>query len=162
MKTVLAVIVLAASIVIISSASAQDTPDNKAVFPSGITVGYGLGSYSVKDEYISREKYSGTLPRFSLGWVRFHDKAAYRLEFQYRNSGDISNNNISAEVRQFTFNQDFVYFIGSFPISSRGLLVPNILDAAVIATILVFESINSCKWLISNVPSFMLSLANLT
>ena len=53
--------------------------------------------------------------------MRFHDKAAYRLEFQYRNSGDISNNNISAEVRQFTFNQDFVYFIGSLPLSSRSV-----------------------------------------
>ena len=29
-----------------------------------ISLQYGLGNYSVKDEYISKEKYSGTLPLF--------------------------------------------------------------------------------------------------
>ena len=121
MKAILTIIVLAASIIVIPPASAQDTVDNETVFPSGIFVGYGLGSYSVKDEYISKEEYSGTLPCFNVEWVRLHDKCAYRLGFEYRNSGDIANNNMSARVGQFTFNQDFIYFIGSFPIFSRSI-----------------------------------------
>jgi hypothetical protein len=100
MKTVLTLIVFTASIIITSPASAQDTVDNETVLPSGIFVGYGLGSYSVKDEYISKERYSGTLPYFDVEWVRLHDRWTYRLEFEYRNSSDISNNNISAEVRK--------------------------------------------------------------
>jgi hypothetical protein len=104
MKIISRIIVHTILLIIISQASAQDTINYKTVFPAGIFVGYGLGSYSVKDEYISKEKYSGTLPYFNVEWVRFHDKNAYRLEFEYRNSSKISNNKISAKVGQFTFN----------------------------------------------------------
>ena len=61
----------------------------KTVFPAGFFIGYGLGSYSVKDEYVSKQKYSGTLPGFNGAWVRFHDKNTYRLEFDYFNSSKI-------------------------------------------------------------------------
>jgi len=99
----------------------QDTLNNKTVFPSGISVGYGQGLFSVKDEYISKEKYSGTLPYINLEWVRFHHKNAYHLEFEYRNSTNIKNNKISAKVMQFVFNQDFSYPVGSFPLFSRNV-----------------------------------------
>ena len=121
MKTISRLIVFTISLIIISQASAQDKEKYKTVVPSGIFVGYSLGSYSVKDEYISKEKYSGTLPCFNVGWVRFHDKKGYRLEFEYRNSSNISNNNISAKVGQFTFNQDFIYSIGKFSIFSKNI-----------------------------------------
>jgi hypothetical protein len=121
MKTISRIITFTISLFIISHVSAQDTVNYKTIFPSGIFAGYGLGSYSVKDEYISKEKYSGTLPYYNVAWVRFHDKHAYRLEFEYRNSSDISNNKISAKVGQFTFNQDFIYFIGNFSIFSRNI-----------------------------------------
>ncbi|KPK86064.1 MAG: hypothetical protein AMS27_05850 [Bacteroides sp. SM23_62_1] len=99
----------------------QETTDHKTVFPSGILVGYGQGLFSVKDEYISKEKYSGTLPYLNLEWVRFHNKNAFRLEFEYRNSSNIKNNKISAEVMQFAFNQDFIYPVGNFPLFSRNV-----------------------------------------
>jgi len=51
--------------------------------------------------------------------VRFHDKNAYRLEFVQRNSTTIKNNNISAVVQQFVFNQDFIYPIGNFHLFSK-------------------------------------------
>jgi len=105
-------------LVITLESPGQDTVNYKSGFPSGISVGYGLGSYSVKDEYISKEKYSGTLPYLNVEWVRFHSKNAYRLEFEYRYSSNISNNNISAEVLQFTFNQDFIYPLGNFSLFS--------------------------------------------
>lgn len=90
----------------------------KTIFPSGISAGYGLGLYSVRDEYISKEKYTGTLPYLNLKWVRFHNKNAYRLEFESQRSTNISNNNISAKVIQLVFNQDFLYAVGSFPLFS--------------------------------------------
>ncbi len=121
MKTLSGIIVITISLIITSQVLAQDTVNNKNIFPSGIFVGYGLGSYSVKDEYISKEKYSGTLPYFNIEWTRFHNKHAYRLEFEYRSSENISNNNISAKVGQFTFNQDFIYSIGNFSIFSRSI-----------------------------------------
>ena len=119
MKTKSRIIIFTIFIFIISHVSAQDTLNYATEFPSGIFISYGLGSYSVKDEYISKEKYSGTLPYFNVEWVRFHEKHAYCLEFEYRSSSEISNNNISAKVEQFTFNQDFIYSIGSFSIFSK-------------------------------------------
>jgi hypothetical protein len=121
MKIISRICVFTILLFIISQASAQNTISYKTIFPAGIFVGYGLGSYSVKDKYISKEKYSGTLPYFNVEWVRFHDKNAYRLEFEYRNSSKISNNKISAIVGQFTFNQDFIYSIGNVSIFSRSI-----------------------------------------
>ena len=93
---------------------AQDTLTHKSVFPTGIALSYGQGSYSVKDEYISKKKYTGSIPYYSIEWVRFHNKNGYRLQFEYWKSTNISNNNVSAEVQQFNFNQDFIYPIGRF------------------------------------------------
>jgi hypothetical protein len=98
---------------------AQDTLNHKAEFPSGIFLGYGRGSYAVIDEYVSKEKYSGSMPCYNVGWVRFHNRNGYRLQFEYWKTTDITNNNISAEAQQFNFNQDFFYPIGSFSLFSR-------------------------------------------
>jgi hypothetical protein len=119
MRTKSRVIISAISLIITFQAPAQDTLNFKTGFPSGISVDCGLGLYSVKDEYISKEKYSGILPYLNVEWVRFHNKNAYRLEFEYRYSSNISNNNISAKVGQFTFNQDFIYPVGNFSLFSR-------------------------------------------
>jgi len=121
MKTKSRIIISACILLLALELSGQETINNKTVFPSGISVGYGQGLYSVKDEYISKEKYSGTLPYLNLEWVRFHNKNAYRLEFEYRNSANIKNNRISAEVMQFVFNQDFIYPVGNFPLLSRNV-----------------------------------------
>ncbi len=74
-----------------------------------ISLQYGLGNYSVKDEYISKEKYSGTLPLFSLRWARAHNNYVYKLEMDYRNSSEITNYNVSTDVTQFSFSQGFLY-----------------------------------------------------
>ena len=99
----------------------QDTINPRTMFPSGIFLGYGQGFYSVKDEYISKEKYSGTLPYLSLEWRRFHNNSAYRLEFETQRSTNISNHSITAKVVQLVFNQDFSYTVGSFPLLSRSV-----------------------------------------
>lgn len=121
MKTTSRIIISAGILLLSLELTGQDTINYKTIFPSGISVGYGQGLYSVKDEYISKEKYSGTLPYFNVEWVRFHNKNAYRLELEYQNSNNITNNNISAEVMQFVFNQDFIYSVGSFPLFSRNV-----------------------------------------
>ena len=77
-KTKLRNIIFAISLSITLQASAQDTLNYETVFPTGIFLGYGQGLYSVKDESISKEKYSGTLPYYSMEWVRFHNKNGYR------------------------------------------------------------------------------------
>jgi hypothetical protein len=115
------IIISAISLIITLQTPAQDTLNNKTVFPSGIFIGYGQGLYSVKDEYISKEKYSGTIPYYSVEWVRFQKRNGYRLEFEYWKTTDISNNKISAETQQAIFNQDFIYPIGNFSLFSRNV-----------------------------------------
>lgn len=119
METTSRILCLSGLLLLTPILNGQDSIDHKAIFPSGISLGYGLGYYSVQDEYISDETYSGTLPHLNLEWIRFHNKIGYRLEFEYQTSGNISNNNISANVMQFVFNQDFAFPVGSFPILSK-------------------------------------------
>jgi len=88
---------------------AQDTASHPNLYPEGISIAYGLGSYSVKDEYISNEKYSGMLPYYSVGWVRQHNKYIYKLEMAYRYSNEIYNYNVSSEITQLNINQGFLY-----------------------------------------------------
>jgi hypothetical protein len=99
----------------------QDSLNRQSTFPSGITIEYGFGNYSVKDEYISKEKYSGTLPYYSVGWARKHDKYVYHLDMSYRNSNNIKNYNISTDITQFTLNQGFLYPLRNISIFQKNL-----------------------------------------
>jgi hypothetical protein len=96
----------------------QDSLQYSYRYPEGISIGFGMGGYAVKDEYISSEKYAGTLPSYSVEWVRFHQKGGFRLNFEYCRSNNIMNNNISAEVQQLVFRQDLIYPVCSFSLFS--------------------------------------------
>jgi hypothetical protein len=91
------------------SSFAQDSLSHRAVYPGGIAVEYGLGRYSVRDEYISKEKYSGTLPAFGLAWSRFHKTYGYSLGLEYRHSSEIENYNVSTDIHQFSLHQGLLY-----------------------------------------------------
>ncbi len=86
---------------------------------SGISIRGGLGHLAIKDEYISEEKYSGTLGSFSLSWLQGDSTSAYRLGFDYSGSSAIRNNNVSAQVSQAALNLDFLRSVGSFPLLGR-------------------------------------------
>jgi hypothetical protein len=109
MKTQIKILLTALTLLYLGHASGQDSISHGNFYPNGISVEYGLGRYSLKDNYISDEKYSGTMPYFSLGWARKHNKYAYRLELEYRNSNEIKNFNVSTNITQFALNQGFLY-----------------------------------------------------
>ena len=92
----------------------QDTLIQKSIFPEGTTIEYGIGSYAVTDEYISTEKYSGSLPYYSIAWANQHSDYVYRLKIDFGNSSEIKNNNVSADIYQFTLNQGFSYALPKF------------------------------------------------
>ena len=85
---------------------------DNALFINGITLELGLGNYSVKDEYISSEKYSGSMPCYRLSWRKTHKQNIYSLDLEFRESSKIENNNVQTEIQQFTMNQGFLYPIG--------------------------------------------------
>lgn len=71
------------------------------------------------DEYISKEKYSGSLPYFGLGWTRWHETYVYKLGLDFRSSSEIKNYNVSAQIYQFSLNQGFLYRLSEFSFLSK-------------------------------------------
>lgn len=92
-----------------SSLYAQDSLTQKIICPSGLSFEYGIGTYAVTDEYISKEKYSGFLPLYETSWIKQHEKYLYHLSMSYQYSSEIKNYNVRANIHQFTLNQGFKY-----------------------------------------------------
>jgi hypothetical protein len=99
----------------------QNASTHDSVFPQGINIDYGLGHFSVKDDFFSRERYSGTLPYFTIGWSRFHDEQGIQLCLNYRSSSEIKNNQFPADVVQFSFELDYLYSAGTFSLCSQNV-----------------------------------------
>ena len=97
----------------------QDFSNQKSIFPEGISIEYGIGSYAVTDEYISAEKYSGTIPYYSIMWTKQHSDYVYHLKIDFGNSSEIKNYNVSADIYQFTLNQGFSYAIPKFTMFNK-------------------------------------------
>jgi len=121
MKKKTNIIIFLLAIILTLPAFAQDTLSHEKVLPTGIFVSYGQGWYAVKDQYISKEQYSGMMPYYNLEWLRFRNKKGYRLQFEYRKSTDISNHNITTDAQQVSFSQDFIFAAGDFPVGSKNV-----------------------------------------
>jgi len=78
-----------------------------------------MGRYSVRDEYFSSEKYSGTLPCFSATWARLREGGGYRIGVKHRHSSEIRNYNLSAGATQFSLNLDYLYRVARPSLFSR-------------------------------------------
>ena len=97
----------------------QDSTNQKPIFPEGISLEYGIGSYAVTDEYISKEKYSGSLPYYSIIWASQHSNYVYHLKIDFSNSSEVKNYNVSADIYQFTLNQGFSYALPKFTMFNK-------------------------------------------
>ena len=97
----------------------QDSLNQNSIFPEGITFEYGIGNYAVTDEYISKEKYSGSLPYYRINWANHHTNYVYHLSLNYQYSSEIKNNNVSTDIHQFTLNQGFLYPIPKFTLFNK-------------------------------------------
>lgn len=88
---------------------AQAPAGQQTPLPTGLSIQYGIGQYAMRDEYISKERYSGMLPYLSADWSRFHDKWGYRLKLEFRHSTEIKNHNVSTDVLQAALQHDYMY-----------------------------------------------------
>jgi len=115
------VIFFIALIALISSSksSSQDIVTHETIFPEGASINYGIGHFSIRDEYISTEKYSGTLPSIAASWSRFHNKHGFHQKLEYRRSSEIRNNNISTDIIQFSLHRDYLYPLGELSLFSK-------------------------------------------
>jgi hypothetical protein len=94
-------------------------PLPREVFPAGASLSWGLGPVSLQDEYISKERYSGSLPSLSLQWARFHERSGFRVEMDLATSSDVWSHQVSTAVTEFALDLDFLYPLGAVPIGSR-------------------------------------------
>jgi hypothetical protein len=92
-----------------NSIFAQDRQSDSLHYPEGVSLEIGIGRYAVTDEYISKEKYSGSLPYYSIMWANQHSNYVYHLKIDFSSSSKIKNYNVSAFIYQFTLNQGFSY-----------------------------------------------------
>jgi hypothetical protein len=102
-------------------AFAQDSTGCDYVFGDGLSLHGGAGYFAVRDEFISNEKYSGTISSFAASWSRLHESYGFRIQCQYQFSSNLKNYNVSAELTQFSLNLDFLYPIGNTQLLSRNI-----------------------------------------
>jgi len=98
---------------------AQGAASHRDVFPRGLTVACGVGSYAVRDEYLTRERYSGSLPSFRASWSRFHEHAGFRLGFAVRSSDAIRSHAATTVVTHVSLDLDYLYPAGRPSIGGR-------------------------------------------
>ena len=90
-------------------------------YPGGISLQYGMGSFALKDNYISPERYDGLLPYYALGWTRTHNKYVYKLCFAFRQADEITNYNVSTQILSFRLSQGFLYPLKPVKLFNKGL-----------------------------------------
>lgn len=106
-----------------SIAEAQDSTAVRSFFDEGLSMRGGVGSIAVRDEFISDEKYNGSIPFFGVGWSRFHGTYGFRLIMEFQSTSNLKNYNLSAALTQFKLGLDYLYPIGDFQLMSRNVQV---------------------------------------
>lgn len=112
-------IVIALALGLPAGLKGQVPARHRDVFPRGLTVASGVGSYAVRDRYLSGDRYSGTLPSFRASWSRFHEHAGYRLGFSVRSSGAIRSHSVTTEVTHVSLDLDYLYPAGRPSVAGR-------------------------------------------
>jgi hypothetical protein len=97
-----------------SPARSQESIAQRGLYDSGISVAVGTGRYSVRDEYISTERYSGTLPYTEVSWTRFGESRGFKLGVGFRTGGEVKNHRLSTSVTAASLDLEYYYRLGGF------------------------------------------------
>ena len=97
----------------------RDTTSSDMFYGNRITVSGGVSYLAVRDEYLSREKYTAVLPIWELAWSRFSTTSAYRLTFQYQSTTHLKSYNVSADLHQGSLRLDILFPTGAFELVNR-------------------------------------------
>jgi hypothetical protein len=119
-KCIALVVILLASI---SRVSAQDSSASRPPYREGLTIEGGVGYVAVRDEYISGERYSGTVPYYGVTWSKYHETYGFRLHLEYQYTTNLKEYDITAELKQFRLSLDYLYPIGEPNLLSKKLSV---------------------------------------
>ncbi len=103
------------------SINAQNIDSNKIQFGKGITLRYGIGSLALRDELISKEKYTGTSPVYFVSWSRYNKNFGLNIYLKWEDASSIKNYNVTSNVSQSLLGIAFYYPIGSISIFRKNL-----------------------------------------
>jgi hypothetical protein len=99
--------------------SAQDSTDSRSSFGGGLTVQGGIGYFAVRDEYLSHDKYSSSIPLVGVTWSKYHETYAFRLHLEYQWTSNLKNRNVSAKMVQSRLALAYLYPLGEAGILSH-------------------------------------------
>jgi hypothetical protein len=88
-------------------------------FAEGLSLISGLSYCSIKDEFISNEKYSGSSMNYLFRWSKFHESYMYDLRMEVISSAKVKNNTISANVTDFNLNLTYGYPVGTVDVFGK-------------------------------------------
>jgi hypothetical protein len=103
--------------------SAQDSTICRSLFREGLTIEGGIGYLAVRDEYISGERYLGSVPYFGMTWSKYHETYGFRLHLEYQYTSNLKEYDLSAELKQFRLSLDYLYPIAEPNLFSKTLSV---------------------------------------
>jgi len=102
-----------------SSGFSQESGAHPGLYASGISFAGGVGGYSVRDEYISEETYSGTLPYVEVSWTRFREDRGFKLGLGFRAGGEVRNHTLSSTITGASLDLEYFYRAADFTILDR-------------------------------------------
>jgi hypothetical protein len=100
-------------------ALAQDRAPPRGLIATGLSLEAGVGTLALRDQFISEERYSGTLPSLAVRWSAWHGGPAFQISLEYQRSSAIRNYNVAATVTQFSLRQGFLYPLTGLRLLSR-------------------------------------------
>jgi len=117
--------ILLLSILLISGARvlAQDSTASRSLLPDGLTIRGGIGYIAVRDEYISGERYSATLPLYGILWSKHHETYDFRLSMEYQRTQNLKEYDVSTEFSQFRIALNYLYPISEASVISKKLSI---------------------------------------
>ena len=80
-----------------------------SIFPQGISIQYAYGSYSIRDEYISINRYTGMFPEYSVKWAHYHLNHGFEFEMSYGNSSSIKNYTTRSNIQELSLSGKHFY-----------------------------------------------------
>lgn len=113
MRTILAILWMMAMTLPVSA------QDSTATNRLGLSIEYGMGGVAVTDEYISKERYSGSLPYIGVWYGRLIDRQGFQLGFTFQQDPDLENHAVRAEYSRVNLNFDQFYRMKEFRVCSK-------------------------------------------
>lgn len=109
--------VLILALVIPFSVFSQE--EERPVNRLGLIVEYGLGGVALKDQYISKERYTGTIPFLGVYYGRLDERKGYQLGFTFQKDNELENFAIRAEYMRASLNFDQFFTVKSFLMAGK-------------------------------------------